>query len=961
MKTVPASARPRPSAWAIGAAPLGWLLVLALVLPMSAGCSGCRSNNAAAKKKAEEEEKAKKDAEEQLKLKKKKELPDYELTKLTSYPDDPDQVQNFVKPGHWVTMTEQLRANNFDMSAEFELSATDSDSKPYLVEQTDFHLRLARPIGLPKGQARTLELTTYVPREARNEQSQEIRRVWFDGRLLAARSGKLLGESREATTAMQPYENFLIVLAREPNDYRYIKVLDSIAPPAFDAEGSRRFHYRVVIPPVDQFVPLPSHPLTWTSIAYVFWDGIDPNLLSSEQQQALLDWIHWGGQLIISGPGSLDRLKNSFLDPFLPADSDGSRDLEPDDLKAINDYWTLPSTKQPNLPRTLATPGGRPLLGVTLALRPEGTFLPNTGDLVCERRVGGGRVVVTALPCGDESIRVWRSFDNFLNGCLLRRPGRDFSPLSNLSRNFAEPVWIGRQVSATDARMLSTLRYLTRDYGSKLDEQRGEAGDANPANPNLANPKPENGSVPAIGQTSSAPGQNPNPPVDPLPAGAQVDAPASVPAGTPFGTPPPFYTPNRPYPRFLSESDMRDHERAERERGLYSDEVATREDYRFRGASRDAHSGVAGWNDTSGTAVAVRKIVSEAAGINIPDARFILKMMAIYLTLLVPVNWLVFRLIGRVEWAWIAVPIFAVVGAVAVIRLAQLDVGFVRSRREIAVLETQGGYDRGHLTRYNLLYASLSTGYDVTFSDPSAVAQPISKGIAPQMGMYAAARNVSFRRDDAVRISDFLVMSNSAELLHSEQMLPLGGPMELLGSEESGWELHHHGELSLREVGIVRRTAPNQYEAAWLGDLAARSQTKLDFQPLPRPDPWINAWESSSTMRRAGSGESGEINLGRLADLALRRMVLGVGDVRLVGWTGDELPGIQFSPVAAQNASRTLIVCHLRRGPWPAIERDINVRLDHFSIEEAGDPDDPGSAESSSTDNSDSDTGKAAP
>jgi hypothetical protein len=90
-------------------------------------------------------------------------------------------------------------------------------------------------------------------------------------------------------------------------------------------------------------------------------------------------------------------------------------------------------------------------------------------------------------------------------------------------------------------------------------------------------------------------------------------------------------------------------------------------------------------------------------------------------------------------------------------------------------------------------------------------------------------------------------------------------------------------------------------------------------------------------------------------------MVLGVGDVRLVGWTGDELPGIQFSPVAAQNASRTLIVCHLRRGPWPAIERDINVRLDHFSIEEAGDPDDPGSAESSSTDNSDSDTGKAAP
>jgi hypothetical protein len=882
--------------------------MLLTVLPLSTGCSGCRSNNTAAQKKAAEEAQAKKEAEQkedeesQLKLKKKKDLPDYELTKLTSYPDDPDQVQNFVKPGHWVTMTEQLRANNFDMSAEFELSATDRESKPYLVEQTDFHLRLARPIGLPKGQVRTLELTTYVPRETRSEGSQEVRRVWFDGRLLAARNGKLLGESREATTAMQSHENFLIVLARQPNDYRYLKVLDSIAPPSFDADGSRRFHYRVVIPPLDEFVPLPSHPLTWTSIAYVFWDNIDPNLLSSEQQQAMLDWIHWGGQLVISGPSSLDSLKNSFLGPFLPAESNGSRDLGPDDLKELNAFWSLQSVKRPGVSRSLATTGGRPLLGVSLALRPEGFFVPNTGELVCERRVGGGRVVVTALPCGDMAVRTWHSFDNFMNGCLLRRPGRDFSPLSDLTNQSAEPQWIGRRFSSTDARLLSTLRYLTRDYGNELDVLPIDMDDALAARAAMAT------------QGDIANRDFPSLPTPSLP------------------------TPKLPTPNGARTSvDPAALAQAEQERMAMEQLVATRDDYRFRGAGQDAHAGVAGWNDTSGSAAAVRKIVSEAAGINIPDARFILKMMAIYLTLLVPVNWLVFRLMGRVEWAWIAVPIFAIVGAVAVIRLAQLDVGFVRSRREIAVLETQGGYDRGHLTRYNLLYASLSTGYDVTFSDPSAVAQPISKGIAPQMGLYASARKVSFRRDDAVRISDFLVMSNSAELLHSEQMLPLGGPMEMLGSDADGWELHHHGETSLREVGIVRRTGANQFEAAWLGDLPARSKNKLDFRPIgddgtDAPQPWIANWDSSPTMRRAGGGETGEINLGRLADLALRRMGLGVGDVRLVGWTGEELPGIQFSPVAAQNASRTLVVCHLRRGSLPAVERDANVRLDHFSM-----------------------------
>jgi hypothetical protein len=135
-------------------------------------------------------------------------------------------------------------------------------------------------------------------------------------------------------------------------------------------------------------------------------------------------------------------------------------------------------------------------------------------------------------------------------------------------------------------------------------------------------------------------------------------------------------------------------------------------------------------------------------------------------------------------------------------------------------------------------------------------------------------------------------------------------------------------------------------------------------------------------MRREGGGDSGEINLGRLADLALRRMVMGVGDVRLVGWTSEDLPGIQFSPVAAQNASRTLVVCHLRRGPLPDIERDLNVRLDHFApTTDSADGDSPtdsspqadspensspeksstekSSPENSSTEKSSPDTGKA--
>ena len=46
----------------------------------------------------------------------------------------------------------------------------------------------------------------------------------------------------------------------------------------------------------------------------------------------------------------------------------------------------------------------------------------------------------------------------------------------------------------------------------------------------------------------------------------------------------------------------------------------------------------------------------EAAGVEVPNAGFVVLCLATYLAALVPLNWLVFRTLGRVEWAWIAAP-----------------------------------------------------------------------------------------------------------------------------------------------------------------------------------------------------------------------------------------------------------------------------------------------------------------
>ena len=39
------------------------------------------------------------------------------------------------------------------------------------------------------------------------------------------------------------------------------------------------YHYRIVLPRISDYVPLPSYALQWTSIAYLVWDDIHPDLL----------------------------------------------------------------------------------------------------------------------------------------------------------------------------------------------------------------------------------------------------------------------------------------------------------------------------------------------------------------------------------------------------------------------------------------------------------------------------------------------------------------------------------------------------------------------------------------------------------------------------------------------------------------------------------------------------------
>ena len=183
-------------------------------------------------------------------------------------------------------------------------------------------------MALAKGQAKSLETLLFVPPGNPS--------VWAACRLNAARAGRRAFETAQPLAGHMPsYQYYLVVLADVPELYGYLQGLHSIKPPG-DLDN-RAPYYRVAMLG-GRRLSLPSHANQWTSIACVLWDDASPTALEPAQQQAMLDWLHWGGQLILSGPDTLDVLRDSFLAPYLPAIATGTRKLDKSDLAALGGF-----------------------------------------------------------------------------------------------------------------------------------------------------------------------------------------------------------------------------------------------------------------------------------------------------------------------------------------------------------------------------------------------------------------------------------------------------------------------------------------------------------------------------------------------------------------------------------------------------------------------------------------------
>lgn len=322
-------------------------------------------------------------------------------------------------------------------------------------------------------------------------------------------------------------------------------------------------------------------------------------------------------------------------------------------------------------------------------------------------------------------------------------------------------------------------------------------------------------------------------------------------------------------------------------------------------------AGIGGWNDQSDVVSLFREVVDVESAIEVPEMSLVVRALGIYLLILVPVNYLIFRLMGRLEYAWLAVPVIAIIGTVWVTQAVRLNIGFARSQTELALLEIQPDYDRGHVTRVATIYNSLSNQYEIQFATGDGAAAPV--------GILSGSRQAGgevFRNSfgNGPSLSGFAVESNSTNdsSFHAEQIIELGGSVTM----ETGAVINGT-EFDFQDVYVVDKDLQGATRVAVLGACDAGSRTEVKFPNVAQaavPDEL--PLQTARVIRRLISGS-----------------VMHPGSTRLVARIDAAMPDMTVTPRAEQMLVQTIVLAHLRHAPLPEPTIDVNLLADTVRVQ----------------------------
>ncbi len=767
---------------------------------------------------------------------------DYTTGPPRPLPSDARGAQDALKPGHWFTASQSLRSNQIDARGELRTEAVGAVHRGAADGVRLQSIVCERGVVLPKGQMRRFDVRTLCPRFTTSLGTN----LQLRSRFVTGGGGAYVDTMPQLCATMAPEEYFIAVLTHAPERFTRLQTGDWARPFRDPHSGKpTTINYRFVFPDVNSLLTIPSTVLDWTSIAVVIWDDVTIDALTPDQRQAFEDWLQFGGRLVINGSDAAACMASSSFAELLPIASTGNIELEADLASRLLTQWSVvgdDSTEKQiarlrNVTHRIAVGGD---------LRDGADGVVNTEGLVASRRLGRGVIVQSRFDLTSDWLSNWKSYDSFFNAVILNRPARRFRETETRINSMVASVY-DPDVAGND----DSLRLIAEEFV-----------DANV----------ESSHLPAINTGLRFASRDAVLPVSVLAPSALV----------PIDT----------------EAEIRP--------AIGSDPIETSPDDTSVGAEPaltriDVASGVSGWTDDSDVMRRMREILKSESGIVIPKSSLVVRSLSWYLLILVPVNYLVFRLLGRLEYAWLAAPVIAIFGAAWVARSAQLDIGFARSHTELALLELPADYSRGHLTRTIAVYNSLSTRYDIQFSTADAAAAPLDI-----LRDQSAATDVVLQTaiGDGPRLAGFAVGSNQVRLLHTEQILDVGGPIQVVGDN-----LVNLTSLELADVFVVERMDDHSLRLATVATCSAGGQVRLRFRNLDE----VTVSDDLPMQTKL-----------LISDLASGRS-LEIGASRIVARVDAALPGMEINPQANQRNIQTIVLAHLNYAALREIQPDENL------------------------------------
>jgi hypothetical protein len=729
------------------------------------------------------------------KLEEKRNRPPFEFFRSQVAPFD---ILPYVKVNHWSTLTFELVANEDNYDGVLQTEAVKLANMPHEVY-------FRRDGLLIKEQRAKRALQFMIP----DVESAQVRKQFMVDLL---RPGALRADASWPAnlSTLPPHQMLVLILSKESTTkFAAWNRMSAMLPGSVERDGGdleKVRYYRLVLPIGPDPPPLSSHPLTWTTTSHVVWDNYPPDELTVYQQQAMLDWLHWGGQIILCGGAgqSFSVLRDSFLGPYLPGEATGATvPLSEDDLRPLSQSYPPPhyassvdNQSEPvsvdrrgalrRAPRVYRAPvpiRPGPKRPVHLAvLKPkEGASTISLGEasphvLAVERRVGRGRITMLAANPNEEAMLAWPGIDTLIRRVILRRPEETLGEWNGPEGAIPNSPARSRLLS----QELSWYRITSRDLVIKGIDQ-----------------------LPPKEKTKRA--------VEP------ADAAAAAAAVT------------------VGESDL--HE----------------------------FPAVADWRDTASLPRLSRDLLEEASGITIPSSHFVLRVILAYLIAVVPLNWLICRFVlKKREWTWVVVPLVALAFAIGVERVAAHDMGYDTAADEIDLLELQGDYHRAHLTRLVSLYTNGRSHFAVSYpSDPTALALPLDNGRSIRGEDIAKSW---WQSSPVPALLNFTVQPRSLAMFRAEEMLSLNGTVRL--AETEGKRLVENASgVELRDAVLIESIGAGKREERLLGTIkpgasveigpksAGARPARVNAGAGPDPNPFLEALRSSWDDREENRGE----------------------------------------------------------------------------------------------------------